>query len=1181
MPYTEKEKKKVLERERQERQERPLRVLFTTPEEKKELGHKLTSCLTTSVPHLRMTGGSNDPSKRRTGKLPRTDSECQLKAPGIKFLSGKYPKVTTHEVTIPPSITSTNKLREKCDFFPKFEDKNPLRNQITQTLYRESSAQTLAFLPEVLDKENVKPFELFSLPSVLPGDKPPGLYEAEVLERSRKRWTFRDALKANLGVLLKDAREKAIKSQYKPLLEAFEWEQWIEREEYIQECQMMRLEIVIKMFDKREKEMHSASKSRIEKACEEIEKRRQAALQKNEREYNRGMHRLEISLSKSSRKWQRQSPLHSLSNPCSEFYAPLMRHGVDPARRSYVPKTERKAFDMRIDDLEKQVNMSSLKCPFRSLKKWSKPKEHMREYEQNFCNEKTLQKLFDTLKTLRTQSTKDKEAPRCLRKRVKPYVHLEHSHSRLNTLDNLYETQKIDVHASFKEPHKPPSDWRLKPQLNSYCCNDPKYLVAENNQKAIEDILNSFEGTYIGWYMQFLSEEMARFTEQRRLHILAVLAQKERWRREAAEAGLRQRENDIRRLYEEMFQKTSTINQKVSNDYIKSILTTDMQNYAQGVAVENTTHLARQIDGDIERWLESFKLIQNPLTFVPLRMMLKDMVSPDLDEVLRHHESFMVVKYVVEDVLFPKMWNGLDNFDIAFTLTSDLIDRLIDNDLYLFSTDSESETPQKPSWYEAEAIIRKLIRQAVPGRRWMEPNERIVHEIYNSLVDNVFMEILNNMELALSTTELIELCSFLSHGDIGSSDDIRAKENEDMFSIGNVSSMPDTEFIRSNILNMIKKQKGDKITGELENLDHYITDDVSVGLDTLLGSQIYTPAVNTNQESNDIFSLKSTYNISDQNRLKILKGRGYRIMLPTMTEMIPDRAKRTLKENEKESLELQKQRDSLDSGKQRDSLHSGKLDSEKKKETLALGKQKDTFASLGKSQDSQQNQESAKENQEPLDSQMGKTEDSKIRDYKREQNINELGPDGQTVENKYVEEVKPSGSDEDHINKKRMPPESVKNRKEDGNNLIEEVITEVSTRRSYENIAFDIITQILGNEFRDDESELNENQNQDGFFTVNVEHISRQSDKDMLENKLMQHMDDPDIKEGNKSSNFSLAFNANHRFGPSESDVLIAPSIADMEKIHETEGKPSLTAGPSDQSTVVYGQKATTSQLKK
>ncbi|XP_020812291.1 uncharacterized protein LOC110187235 [Drosophila serrata] len=63
-------------------------------------------------------------------------------------------------------------------------------------------------------------------------------------------------------------------------MEAFEWQQWIEREEYIQECQMLRLNIVIKMFDKREREMHEASKSRIETACETIEQRRQAGLRK-------------------------------------------------------------------------------------------------------------------------------------------------------------------------------------------------------------------------------------------------------------------------------------------------------------------------------------------------------------------------------------------------------------------------------------------------------------------------------------------------------------------------------------------------------------------------------------------------------------------------------------------------------------------------------------------------------------------------------------------------------------------------------------------------------------------------------------------------------------------------------------------------------------------------------------
>nr|XP_043069691.1 uncharacterized protein LOC108132199 [Drosophila bipectinata] len=1134
-----------------------------------------------------MSGGTNDPSKRRTGKLPRTDSECQLKAPGMQFLSEKQPKVTTREVTISPSVTLTSKLNNKCDFFPKFEDKNPFRNQRTQTLYRESSAQTLAYLPEVLDKENVKPFELFSLPSVLPGDKPPGLYEAEVLERSRKRWTFRDALKANLRVLLKDAREKAIKSQYKPLLEAFEWEQWIEREEYIQECQMMRLEIVIKMFDKREKEMHSASKTRIEKACEEIEKRRQAALQKNEREYNRGMHRLEISLSKKPRKWQRQNPVESLSSPCSEFYAPLMRHGVDPARRSFVPKTDRKAFDMRIDELEKKVNMNSLKCPFRTLKKWSKPKEHMTEYEQNFCNEKNLQKLFDTLKTLRTQSTKDKEAPKCLRKRVKPYVHLEDSLTRLTTLSNLYQTHEKDDRAlSVKEdPPKPPTDWYLRPPLNDDFCTEPDFLVAESVRHAIEDILNSFEGTYIGWYMQFLSEEMTRLSEQRRLHVLSVLAQKERWRREAAEAGIRQRENDMRRLYEEMFQKTSTVNQQISHDYIRSILTTDMQNNAQGVAAETTSHLARQIDSDIERWLESFKLIQNPLTFVPLRMMLKDMVCPDVDAVLRHNESVIVVKHVMEDVLFPKMWNELDHFDIAFTLTSDLIDRLIDNDLYLFSTDSESETPQKPSWYEAEAIVRKLIRQAVPGRRWKEQNERIVYEIYNSLVDNLFFEILNNMELSFSTKPLIELRPFMSHGVIRSSDDIRAKENEDVQSIGNVSTLTYSKFIQSNVLNIVKKRKGDKITRELENLDQYVTDDKSFDFDTLLRTEVITPAVNIYQANNDIFSVKSTLDVPEEYQLEALKGRGYRVMLPTMAEMDPG----ALKNAEMDPDAVKNQ---------------ASLDSEKPKHTPASFENRML-----------KNQLSG----ESLASRTDKRvrEVLEIEDHKREKNIKVIGL---AEDHSGKKETLTSRSEEDRTNEKQMDFRSENNLSEKGKTLIQELETELkaeeSERRSYENIAFDLINQILGDKIQDDTSVLHENQahmmepigeedtsvlheiqthvmqsvgeEDTSMLHQNQIHViepigERENDEEQQEDILVMHMNDSDIKEAGKDSTFSLAFNSERRPGPSDSDDLptSAPPVDDGDRPFVAESPRPLSAEPSDHSTVVYEHRGTTSRLKK
>jgi len=95
-------------------------------------------------------------------------------------------------------------------------------------------------LPEVLETRNFKKLELFSLPSVLPGSNKPGLHEVEVLERARKRWAFSDALKVHFQRLLCEARKVAIKTEYKEILEAFEWEQWIQREEDIQECQTIK-----------------------------------------------------------------------------------------------------------------------------------------------------------------------------------------------------------------------------------------------------------------------------------------------------------------------------------------------------------------------------------------------------------------------------------------------------------------------------------------------------------------------------------------------------------------------------------------------------------------------------------------------------------------------------------------------------------------------------------------------------------------------------------------------------------------------------------------------------------------------------------------------------------------------------------------------------------------------------
>ncbi|XP_041674116.1 LOW QUALITY PROTEIN: uncharacterized protein LOC108103046 [Drosophila eugracilis] len=840
-----------------------------TKRTKKQTENGLTSCLTTSSPDLRISGGANDPAQRDVGKLPRTDSECRFHAPGFHFLTEQDTTVNTHEVKMSPRIVMRKELKHKCDFFTKAEDNRPFKDQITQTLYRESSAQTLSYLPEILEADGAKTLELFSLPSVLPEANRPGLHEVEVLERARKRWAFRDALKVNMKRLLNEARSVAIKTGYKKILEAFEWEQWIQREEDIQECQMIRLQIVIKMFDKREKEMHAASKTRIEKACERIEARRQAGLRKNEIEFQRGMRQLEFQVTKTPRKWIKQSPMHSLGSPCSEFYAPLLRYGVDPARRNFVSQTERNAFDMRIDKLEKQVNMNQLKCPFRKLKDWSKPKQFDREYERNFCNEANLQKLFESLRTLRTQATQEKEEPKCLRKRRKQELGRAASQMSMAYLKDLYDT-RTDKDSDLENPGDH-DRWNkyVEEQIMEQKGIMNEQIISDKKRQDIENLLNMYEGSYIGWVMQFLSEEMNRLSELRKLHFFSIMAQKERWRREAAEAGLRQKEDNMRMVYEELFQQCNVVNNDISNEYMAKILTSDMYNAAEGEAADTVTELAKQIDQDIHRWLESFKLIQNPLNYVPLRLMLKDMVSPNMNQVLQRYENSMIVQYVVEDVLFPELWKELEPFDIGSTLTSDLIDRLIDNDLYLMSTDSESDIPQKNSWYEAHAIIRKIIRQAVPGRRWLEENERIVTETYNDLFDDVFASLFYNVDKLglVSSKELVDLRLCASQNVIRSTDNIRDKDNIDT---RNLSSIQGSAFMRKQMLNLMKKFKKDNVTRLLENLDNS-PDDPPSGSDHYIGTLIINSLGDITAKPSEMFSVISTHDFSDVSDLTAFK----------------------------------------------------------------------------------------------------------------------------------------------------------------------------------------------------------------------------------------------------------------------------------------------------------------------
>uniref|UniRef100_A0A1A9WZZ5 Cilia- and flagella-associated protein 91 n=1 Tax=Glossina brevipalpis TaxID=37001 RepID=A0A1A9WZZ5_9MUSC len=632
----------------------------------------------------------------------------------------------------------------------------------TQTIYRESSAQTLPYLPSISnDPQSIADMELFKLPTILPGDGPPGLYEVEVLERARKRWSFLNALKEKVICQKQAIREQTKQIIPKHILMAFEWEYWIEREEYIQECQMVRLEILVRMFNKRESSLHSASNKTIESSYERIQNERKAALKKNKIEHDRAMRRLSIKHSKESRVWRKENISFDFGKPSSEYYAPKMRYGVNPNRRHY--EALRKGFDTRMEDLEKQavkMDPKHLKCPFAKIKKLSKPKELLSEHERNFCSDVNLKKLYDGLRLLRKTSTKDSQGTeyRILRgvdsddeldddaaikqaKSIGDEINIVKSTVTLPNEDVTEIENQSAEEAALERMQEEEKHWDYIEELKKE--NEKNKLImeklnAEFLREENENIYQSYEGLAVGWLMRFLGEEMVRAREQRRLHFYYMLAQRERWRREAVEAGLRQKENSLRSHYEQLYKQCSLSNMDVTQSYISEIMNKDIMTYAEQEAEEHIIELAKQIDRDVESWLECFKIHQNPLDYDIIRCNLRKNIMSDVCELKCREEKKDMINYIIYDVLFPNVFVKLEAYDICTVTTEEFIDRLFDIDLYYESTESSSVDEDRQSEQEVNCIMRKLIRYAVPGRRHLTPSERMAANNFEDIMDVVF-----------------------------------------------------------------------------------------------------------------------------------------------------------------------------------------------------------------------------------------------------------------------------------------------------------------------------------------------------------------------------------------------------------------------------------------------------------
>lgn len=108
--------------------------------------------------------------------------------------------------------------------------------------------------------------------------------------------------------------------------------------------------------------------------------------------------------------------------------------------------------------------------------------------------------------------------------------------------------------------------------------------------------MDRLQGNLAGSLLDFLNKELQRLLEERKAHALALLLERERYEREAAEAGQKQYELQKRREHDEMFKQIVKIQQETVDLYLHDILKESAEFVSDENAKEYIRNVANKID---------------------------------------------------------------------------------------------------------------------------------------------------------------------------------------------------------------------------------------------------------------------------------------------------------------------------------------------------------------------------------------------------------------------------------------------------------------------------------------------------------------------------------------------------------------------------------------------------------
>ncbi|XP_067029644.1 cilia- and flagella-associated protein 91-like [Acropora muricata] len=482
-----------------------------------------------------------------------------------------------------------------------------------QTDYRDSETQTDPYTPEYVVRPGSQP-ELLTLATLSYGrGLPAGLAEVEMIERARAKRAWESTLPA-----LNDMENLELR---KRMMDEQERREWAFREQEIEKLQEARLEVLKRILEQREEDHAELNAKRLDRLWSKKQQEKERKFNRIQTEHIKTVRKLKEKRRTVEGKLERREIVKDYSTFDSQTYAPMSRVGVFLDRgseqynvKSYHLNTYQGLLELEasLPDFVTQPRIQAPK-PKSSGKRGfvKRSQRRQRELEEVANAIELAKKPLEIQKPLRFLVKVEKPIPRpptpsvevpsqfeeeeelaiiflqkVIRGRAIQNMMFEGKEKRLELIQELRSTHALQEAGQLEKKNKRQAVLSLQRQRR----------LDTNKNSFVEEALAQMEGSTLADMFDFLSKELIRIQEERRIHAFAMLAERQRRIREAKESGRRQLEERRRREEDEIFKQVVKVHQSPVDTYLEDIIMGAIDKTAEEQARKEIQEQAEKIN---------------------------------------------------------------------------------------------------------------------------------------------------------------------------------------------------------------------------------------------------------------------------------------------------------------------------------------------------------------------------------------------------------------------------------------------------------------------------------------------------------------------------------------------------------------------------------------------------------